>query len=108
MNERASSTLARLIAPIALLAAALALVIVVASSLDLSGDGGGSGAAESTIEIQPEEEAGAGFGRRYVVKPGDSLSTIAEETGVPVDELVELNPEIDPQALISGVSVKLR
>ena len=105
MNERSSSTLPRLIAPLAILAAAVALVIVVGTSLDLSG--GGSVGSGSTVEA-PAEPVQTGVGKRYVVKPGDSLSTIAEETGVPVDELVVLNPDLDPQALSSGASVKLR
>ena len=42
------------------------------------------------------------------MKSGDTLSVIAEETGVPVDELTQLNPVLDPQALIEGQRVKLR
>jgi len=33
---------------------------------------------------------------------------IAEKTGVPVERLQELNPELDPQNLIVGQRVKLR
>ena len=44
----------------------------------------------------------------YVVKTGDTLGSIAEKTGVPVEKLQELNPELDPQALVSGQKIKLR
>ena len=104
---RSSSTLPRLIAPLVLAAAAAALVVVVATSLDFDGGGNGGGADAPGAEIQ-QEPTTTGLGRRYVVKPGDTLSTIAEMSGVPIDVLVQLNPDLDPQALISGESVKLR
>ena len=44
----------------------------------------------------------------YVVKTGDTLGSIAEKTGVTVEKLQELNPELDPQALVSGQKIKLR
>ncbi len=44
----------------------------------------------------------------YVVQPNDTLAGIAETTGVPVEELQNLNPDIDPQALPSGATLKLR
>ncbi|MEA2347571.1 MAG: LysM domain [Thermoleophilaceae bacterium] len=43
----------------------------------------------------------------YVVKPGDTLEAISAKTGVSVDELTTLNPEIDPQALVAGSKLKL-
>ena len=107
MNERSSSTLSRLIAPLALAAAAVVLVIVVTSSLDLSGDGNGSVTPAPATEVD-EQQLPADLPKRYEVKPGDSLSTIAEDTGVPVDVLAGLNPDIDPQALAPGDRVKLR
>ena len=44
----------------------------------------------------------------YTVKTGDTLGAIAEKTGVAVERLQELNPELDPQALVSGQKIKLR
>jgi LysM repeat protein len=43
----------------------------------------------------------------YVVKPGDTLEAISAKTGVSVDELTTLNPEIDPQALVAGSKLNL-
>ena len=45
---------------------------------------------------------------RYTIKTGDTLGAIAEKTGVPVERLEELNPELDPQALVAGQRIKLR
>ncbi len=45
--------------------------------------------------------------KTYTVKPGDILSTVAEKTGLTVEELQELNPDIDPQALQVGQKLKL-
>ena len=58
---------------------------------------------------QAQNQAERGERRVYVVKPGDCcLSQIAERTGVDVNTLVELNPNLDPQAIHSGDRVKLR
>ena len=42
------------------------------------------------------------------MKLNDTLGLIAEKTGVPVERLQELNPELDPQNLVVGQRVKLR
>ena len=44
----------------------------------------------------------------YTVKTGDTLGAIAEKTGTDVERLQELNPELDPQALVAGQKIKLR
>ena len=41
-------------------------------------------------------------------KAGDNLGSIAEKTQVPIETLQELNPELDPQALVSGQKIKLK
>ncbi|HET7573882.1 MAG TPA: LysM domain-containing protein, partial [Solirubrobacterales bacterium] len=46
--------------------------------------------------------------KTYVVQTGDTLTAIAHETGVPVAEILALNPEVDPQILIAGQTLKLR
>ena len=42
------------------------------------------------------------------MKTGDNLGSIAEKTKVPIETLQELNPELDPQALVSGQKIKLK
>jgi len=44
----------------------------------------------------------------YVVQTGDTLGSIASKTGVSVNRLQQLNPHLDPQALVSGQRLKLR
>ena len=44
----------------------------------------------------------------YTVKTGDNLGSISEKTSVPIEDLQELNPELDPQALVSGQKIKLK
>lgn len=44
----------------------------------------------------------------YVVKRGDALSRISEKTGVPVERLTQLNPGVDPLALMPGRRLRLK
>jgi LysM repeat protein len=93
----------RLLAPIGLAVLAVIVLVVIATSLggsDSDGKRGGGGSQGAKSKKTDE--------RFYVVEPGDSLSTIASKTGVSVDRLTQLNPDLDPQALISGQQVKLR
>jgi LysM repeat protein len=99
----------RLLAPIALIAAAVVVVVVVVGSLDGSEDDGDRErpAREQTATDDSPEE-GEEEEKFYVVQPGDSFSTIAEEQGVSEERLQQLNPDLDPQALAPGQRVKLR
>jgi len=105
-------SIARLLAPLALIACALAVVVVIGGSL--AGDdstGGFSSTASASTESQGTTATTPQRPRQpanYTIQSGDTLGAIAEETGVPVDTLLELNPEIDPQALIAGQKIKLR
>ena len=111
----------RILAPIALVVAALALVLVLSNSGGSGNDSGSTSAnsAEKARDLgqTPKERRRArrqrGSGDKlpsdvYVVKTGDTLGGIAQKTGVPVERLQELNPTLDPQALTSGQRIKLR
>ena len=106
---------ARLLAPLALGLVALALVAIVLDSGSGEGGGGERGDATET-EAQRTETSERRrttteprpAGNTYTVKVNDTLGGIAEETGVPVEQLLELNPDLDPQALVSGQKIKLR
>lgn len=115
MDSRRGSP-ARLLAPLALVAFAFAFFLVVATSDtgDESANGDGQRAAqreerseEETTETSAEEEPRVP-GRFYTVQTGDTLAAIAETVGVSVTRLQELNPELDPQALVSGQRIRLR
>lgn len=104
---------ARLLAPLALVACALALLFVVGAALgggDSDSDGSGAETPEqATTKATESTEAPAPPRKRtYTVKAGDNLDLIAEKTEVPVDTLQELNPEVDPQALVIGQKITLR
>jgi len=105
MPDQQSSP-ARLAAIVALTAAFVVAMVIVVSSLG----GDSDEPAQSQGGRQGRTGQRDGEERRfYVVKPGDCcLSQIAERTGVDVDVLVELNPNLDPQAIRSGDRVKLR
>jgi LysM repeat protein len=95
---------ARLGAPLALLAAAVAVVVVVQASG--SGSSGSTASATRPPVTQPARRARA-HQRPYVVKPGDTLSVIADKTGVSLDTIQRLNPDVDAQALQTGQRLKL-
>ena len=107
-------TPARLLAPLALVAVAVALIAVVGGASP--GGGGSTGepasteqAAPATGETRTTRDRGKPRGRStYTIKPGDTPSGIAEETGVPVERLLELNPDVDAQSLQAGARLKLR
>jgi LysM repeat protein len=95
------------------LVASLAAVGLIVSSSTSNDDNGGDGAnATRTAEPrQPQQERRQQ--RRpqrtfYRVKLNDTLGLIAEQTGVPVEQLQALNPELDPQNLIVGQRIRLR
>jgi LysM domain len=95
---------------VALLVTVAAVGLVVANSTGSDGDGGDS--ANRTVEPRPREE-GRQERRRpqrtfYRVRLNDTLGLIAEQTGVPVERLEALNPELDPQNLIVGQQIRLR
>jgi LysM repeat protein len=112
MHAQGRSTIARLVAPLALIASAVALVAIVLGS-GVVGDDGGSetagtrdlpAATERTEAEKPKKRTPA----TYTIKANDTLSGIAESNGTTVERLQELNPELDPQGLVAGQKIKLR
>jgi hypothetical protein len=103
--EKRTSSAARLIAVLALIAAVLVLVVIAAAALDGSGSGGEH---HHKHQAQREVKKHRTKAKAYTVQTGDTLTAIAHKTGVPVAELLALNPEVDPQILIAGQTLKLR
>jgi hypothetical protein len=101
---------ARLLAPVALLLAVLAVGLVVTSST--GSDDNGSDSADRTSEPRPRQDERRQQARPqrtfYRVRLNDTLSLIAEQTGVPVEQLEALNPDLDSQNLIVGQRIRLR
>ena len=110
METPQQSSNARLAAILALIAVFIVLMVVVVTSLGGGGDGGSSksaahkgGRSQSTAKVQKQSAR-----KTYVVKPGDTLSVIADKIGISVEQLQRLNPHIDQFSLQSGDRVKLR
>lgn len=106
MNKRPSAP-ARLAAVAALAVALVVAIAVIAGALGGDDDSNGSRShhhgKQATREAQPKQVPAT-----YEVKSGDTLISISHQTGVPIFEIEELNPEIDPQSLIVGEQLKLR
>jgi LysM repeat protein len=80
---------ARIIVPVVFLVAVIALVGIVVSSGVMSG----SGTASPTPSAKATK-AGS-VTKKYVVKTGDSLSSIAVRFNTSTAELIQLNPDLD-------------
>lgn len=104
---------ARWLAPLALVGAAVAILVTVASSD--SGPGGSTSASPTSTTPRPARTSRtSGAARRptparrtYTVEPGDVLTLIAEKTGVTLERLQALNPDVDAQSLHAGQKLKL-
>lgn len=110
-REPASWT-ARILAPVVLALAAAAIVLVINGSVggaDEADDGGaGRESATTTSDgCQPDADQAVEDGY-FVIEPGEDLSIVADRTCLPVDELIELNPNLDPQLIQPGNCVDLR
>jgi LysM repeat protein len=98
---------ARFLAPLALLAVCFALYMVVTdsqTSSDRNGSPNGAAGERPTATATPKRRGP----RRYRVKEGDTPSSIAEKTGVALEDILRLNPDLDPQTLRPGQRIRLR
>jgi LysM repeat protein len=92
---------ARLAAPLAFFAAATILIVLVQRGLD----GGSTDTATTATPplTSPTTTAGTpttpAKRRFYRVKRGDTLESIAAKFNTTVDDLLSLNPDVDPLAL---------
>jgi LysM repeat protein len=103
----------RWLAPLALIACAVTVYAVVHNTLADSSDTttpstrstDASGSSKST-----SAKKSAGKRRRtvYIVKSGDTLSGIADKTGVSLVTIQRLNPTLDAQTLHAGQRIRLR
>jgi len=108
--------LTRWLAPLALVLCAVAVLVILNSS-GSTGDGGGSedaveqqsssAARQASAAATKKKKAAKRKSRTYTVKRGDTLSGIAQATGVPLSELQERNPDLDSESLQTGQKVKL-
>jgi len=102
---------ARWLAPLALIGAVVVVLLVVKAG----------GSSDETSSATPTRSTAVGTTttgaaattttkatpKTYTVKAGDVLSRIAEETGVELTRIEELNPDVDAQTLHAGQKLKL-
>ena len=104
--QKRSTAPARVLAAIALAVGFVAVIVVISNT------GGGSSSSSrdrtSTSKAAHRANRPKTTAAAYVVKTGDTLTSIAHKTGVPVVHIQRLNPEVDPQILIAGEKLKLR
>lgn len=95
---------ARVLAPLVLLACAAAVLLVVQNTLkDDSSPSSATTTATTTTSTTKVSKR-----KTYRVRSGDTLGAIAVRVNVPVDQLLELNPDVDPQSLRAGQRLRLR
>jgi len=115
---RGHDRLARYAAPAAFLLAATIAILLIRAGLD-NGDATapvspattavtttepGQTTTETTSETTTEP-AGAEF---YEIEPGDTLAVVAEQFDTTVEQLLVLNPDVDPVALTIGQRIRVK
>ena len=109
----ARRTSARFAAPAAFLVAATIAVLLVRSALSdeqVTPQPGTTTATttQATTTGGPTGTTPTGGERRfYEIQAGDTLETIAAEQGTTVEQLLVLNPDIDPVALSIGQRIRV-
>jgi LysM repeat protein len=106
MKKRSSAS-ARTLAVIALVVALIVAIVVIAGALG-GGSNGSDGHKHGSKAAHRAARKRHNAPATYVVKSGDTLTSIAHETGVTVVRIQALNPQVDPQILIAGEKLKLR
>jgi LysM repeat protein len=106
----------RLLAPLAFFVAATVLVLVVHRALNA--DSGATptpppsvsepGTSVSQPSTSTRAENPPAKKKFYRVRPGDTLDAIATRFKTTTDELIRLNPKIDPLSLSVGQRVRIR
>jgi LysM repeat protein len=105
-----SRTPARVLAPLALVGVSVALYVVVKQGTESIRGDTPARVVPTTSATKPGTKAQSRRkkARRYRVRSGDTVSGIAVKTGVSVEKLMDLNPDLDPQSLSPGERLKLR
>jgi LysM repeat protein len=110
-QDRVRVWAARLAAPAAFFLAAIVLVLLVQSAISSNGRDEAapassvptstSGSETTTTRENPKRK------RFYRVRGGDTLESIATRFATTVEDLIRLNPRIDPLALRPGQRVRV-
>ena len=111
---RGNARVARYAAPAAFLVAATVAILLVRSGLE-NGDANTPATTTTATTTSPQttepgttattNATGAEF---YEIQPGDTLAVIADEHDTTVEQLLVLNPDIDPVALTVGQRIRVK
>jgi LysM repeat protein len=115
---RGHDRIARYAAPVAFLLAATIAILLIRAGLD-SGDTStpvpattavtttetGETTTATTTGATTTDAVGAEF---YEIEPGDTLAVVAEQFDTTVEQLLVLNPDVDPVALTIGQRIRVK
>jgi LysM repeat protein len=112
---RGHSTLARYAAPVAFLLAATIAVLIVRAALT-NGDAATTPPAATTTAPTTTNPSNDGTGETtppadaqfYKIRAGDTLAVVAEQYDTTVEQLMVLNPDVDPVALTIGQRIRVK
>ena len=113
---RGNPRVARWLAPAAFLAAATIAILIVRSGLSNDDEASPPPAATTTAPAtttrpqttRPATTAPAPAAEFYVIEAGDTLAVIADRYETTVEELLVLNPDIDPVSLTIGQRIRVK
>ena len=110
MGAQPAPNSARLLVPAALAVFAVAFftVILGSGSGDKKDNRAAATSAKRVSKSTPKSQPRKPTASTYTVKIGDNLPAIAQKTGLTVEKIQELNPQLDPYGLQSGQKIKLR
>jgi LysM repeat protein len=111
--------LARFAGPAAFLLAVTVAALLIRSGFESGGSGGGGGTTAAittttttTTRAKTTTAATAtttttGARQYYTIEAGDTLDTVAAKYGKTADDLLTLNPGVDPHALRIGQKIRV-
>jgi LysM repeat protein len=113
---RGHSTLARYAAPVAFLLAATIAVLIVRAALTNGDAATTPPAATTTAPTTTTNPSNDGTGQTtppadaqfYKIRAGDTLAVVAEQYDTTVEQLMVLNPDVDPVALTIGQRIRVK
>ena len=114
---RGHATLARYAAPAAFLLAATIAVLLVRAALTDEGAATTPPAATTTLPTTTANQTDTGNGTTttntagaefYKIKAGDTLAVVADQYDTTVEQLMVLNPDVDPVALTIGQRIRVK
>jgi LysM repeat protein len=105
--KRKRSWIARILA-LAALAGAIVAIVVVINNTDLHSNSDNKSGHKQNQSHKEQQKKPRTKAKTYTVESGDTLTSISHKTGITVAELQALNPEVDPQILIAGETLKLQ